>query len=232
MIGPDTYEVPDAPAAIPAATVVIIRDGTDGLETLMVHKAKNLRSFAGAWVFPGGRVDAADRAETATDLDASRRAAVREAREEADLVLDETSLVPFAHWEPPPYEERRFSTWFFLAPGDTADVTVDGGEIHDHAWMRPADALARRDTGEIDLVPPTFVSLWNLVRHDSVVSAFAWLRDRDPEHFVTHIGRDAGGRVAALWAGDAGYDTRDADLPGPRHRLWLDGHWVYDRTVP
>ena len=37
-----------------ACTVVLLRDGDAGLETLMLERPRTSRSFAGAWVFPGG----------------------------------------------------------------------------------------------------------------------------------------------------------------------------------
>ena len=50
-------EVPDA---VPAATVILLRDGEDGLETLMLRRNSKLAFAGGHWVFPGGRVDADD----------------------------------------------------------------------------------------------------------------------------------------------------------------------------
>ena len=63
---------------VAAATVVVLRDGADGLETLMLRRNSKI-SFGGMWVFPGGRVDEADRAGLAADdeLGAARVAAVR-----------------------------------------------------------------------------------------------------------------------------------------------------------
>ena len=59
-----------ADEAIPAATLILVRDSTDGAaELLMVERAEGMAFAAGALVFPGGRIDAADR-----DLaDSSRR---------------------------------------------------------------------------------------------------------------------------------------------------------------
>ena len=74
---------------VPAATVILVRDGAGGLETLMLRRNSTLDFAGGMWVFPGGRVDDADRDGAADDLHAARRAAVREAEEEAGLVVDE-----------------------------------------------------------------------------------------------------------------------------------------------
>ena len=39
-----------------AATVVLLRDGAGGLETLLLRRNSRI-AFGGMWVFPGGRVD-------------------------------------------------------------------------------------------------------------------------------------------------------------------------------
>ena len=56
-------EVPETPApARPAATVALARDaeGRDGIEILLVQRNRSSGFVPGAWVFPGGRVDAED----------------------------------------------------------------------------------------------------------------------------------------------------------------------------
>ena len=45
---------------IPASTVLIIRDGTSGLEVFMVVRHHKIDFAAGALVFPGGKVDKSD----------------------------------------------------------------------------------------------------------------------------------------------------------------------------
>jgi len=45
----------------PAATVVLMRDAEGGPEALLLRRHKRSGFAAGAWVFPGGVVDAADR---------------------------------------------------------------------------------------------------------------------------------------------------------------------------
>ena len=135
--------------AVPAATVILLRDGPTGLETLMLRRASKLAFAGGLWVFPGGRVDDADRVglDPEDSHGAARRAAVREAAEEADLEVDVDGLVTLAHWEPPPQTPKRFATWFFLAAAPSGAVTVDGGEITEHTWARPADVIERREIG-------------------------------------------------------------------------------------
>lgn len=54
---------PDVAAAVkprPATTTLIVRDGAPGLEVLMVRRSPHASFMPGAYVFPGGAVDAAD----------------------------------------------------------------------------------------------------------------------------------------------------------------------------
>jgi 8-oxo-dGTP pyrophosphatase MutT (NUDIX family) len=87
-----------APPAIPAATLVIFRHDPAGgpPQLLMVERSATMRFAGGAAVFPGGRVDDADRAlaaqlgaEGLEDMEelAARIAAVREALEETGLAV-------------------------------------------------------------------------------------------------------------------------------------------------
>ena len=50
---------PNVSALIPASTVVLLRDGESGVEVLMLRKNSKI-TFGGMWVFPGGKIDAAD----------------------------------------------------------------------------------------------------------------------------------------------------------------------------
>ena len=92
-------------------------------------------------------------------------------------------------------------------------VTVDDGEIHEHQWIRPAEAMARRDAGEIELIPPTWMTLRLLTEHPSVDATLAAARAREPQIYVTHIARVDGG-IASIWQGDAAYDDLDTSRPG------------------
>jgi NUDIX domain. len=223
--------------AIPAATVILLRDTDAGLETLMLRRNSKL-AFGGMWVFPGGRVDADDHMSDGPDapadphdFDAARRAAVREAQEEAGLAVDVDTLVALSHWTPPPQTPKRFATWFFVAPAPAGAVTIDDGEIHEHQWMAPSEAIAQRDRSEIELAPPTWVTLHTLARSATVADALAAAGATDPLRFVTRIAflED---RMMAMWAGDAGYESGDSETPGPRHRLVMSaGTWSYERDL-
>ncbi|MEA3055854.1 MAG: hypothetical protein QOD30_1286 [Actinomycetota bacterium] len=226
----------DDVAVRPAATVILVRDGADGLETLLLRRNSQLAFHGGAWVFPGGRIEPDDytSGEQPDDPthpdhdDAARRAAVREAHEECGLLGDHVSFVPFSHWTTPPGPPRRFSTWFFLAEAPLGDVATDGGEMTDHRWMRPIDALAAQRAGEIELPPPTFVSLTRLEPLATVADALADARSAAYVRFEPRLHRVEGGMVH-LYAGDVAYDAVELlDEREPHHRLWsLESGWRY-----
>jgi 8-oxo-dGTP pyrophosphatase MutT (NUDIX family) len=209
----------DATTLIHAATVILLREGAEGLETLMLRKNSKI-AFAGMWVFPGGRIDDEDGGPSDDIEQRARNAAVREAAEEASLAIDPTGLVWFSHWTPPPVEIRRFSTWFFAARAPESEVVIDDGEITASQWIRPVDALAKQRAGEIELVPPTFVTLHYLSQHANVDDALSELAADPPRHYITQIAPSDEGLVV-MWEGDAGYETRDASIAGPRHRLLM-----------
>jgi 8-oxo-dGTP pyrophosphatase MutT (NUDIX family) len=86
-------------AARPAATIMLLRDGPDGIEVFMVVRHHAIDFAAGALVFPGGRVEEADLELAArprdcpnpdrldTDAMAFRVAAIRETFEECGVLL-------------------------------------------------------------------------------------------------------------------------------------------------
>lgn len=211
---------PERDDAIPAATVVLLRDTDGGVETLMLRKNSKI-AFGGMWVFPGGRIDGADYPEDGGLQAAARNAAARETLEEAGLQVDVGAFHWFAHWTPPAVgPQKRFATWFFAARvGEQHEVAIDGGEITDHAWVQPADALRRHREGDIDLVPPTWVTLYHLSRYQPAQGILDHFRENEPKVYATHVGKTGEGVRVAMWRGDAGYESWDADAPGPRHRL-------------
>lgn len=222
---------------IPAATVVPLRDGPEGLEVLLLRRGPR-GAFGGMWVFPGGQVDPTDLPEqpaSTDEISAARTAAVREAREEAGIELDPAGLEVLSFWLPPVEAPRRFATWFFLAPlGAEGDIVVDQLEIHEHVWMRPVAAMERREEGTMELAPPTFTTLWWLSHQPDVESALGAARRSAPARYETHVAMSReGGFGATLWAGDAGYLDGDLERPGPRRRLIMDPRgWRVEITDP
>ena len=62
----------DTPEIRPASTVVLLRDGASGIETLLLKRNKALVFAGGFWVFPGGSLDPEDLAAANDEEHASR----------------------------------------------------------------------------------------------------------------------------------------------------------------
>jgi glyoxylase-like metal-dependent hydrolase (beta-lactamase superfamily II)/8-oxo-dGTP pyrophosphatase MutT (NUDIX family) len=215
----------------PAATLVVVRDtatGPAGLEVLLLRRAERGDHNSGAWVFPGGLVDAGDReaaaccaglsdgqADALLGLSEGARdyfvCAVRECFEECGLLFADGALPDaltalhwrrqvhrrelawadvcaqagwtlrldrlayLSHWLTPLGRAKRFDTRFFVAVAPAGQTAVhDEREMVEHAWLRPADALARGTA--FKLMTPTRVTLELLARFDACEALMDWAR--------------------------------------------------------
>ncbi|MFW2336248.1 NUDIX hydrolase [Ilumatobacter sp.] len=263
----------------PAATVMLVRDGDDGLEVFMLQRTHGAAFARGQYVFPGGKVDDADHGETfepicdgLDDAPASQLlgldhgglawlvAAVRECFEEAGVLLarpvDGDDVIRFDdpavadrfnearhqvydgslslaelctrerlmlmvdrmhlvdHWITPVGERRRFDTRFFVARAPEAQEPLhDDGETIASLWVRPADALRMWQDGELQMFPPTVMSLRFLQPHATAAAALAAAADVGvPEPILPKVQVDADGKVTGvIRPGEPGYD--DASEP-------------------
>ncbi|TYB35296.1 NUDIX hydrolase [Micromonospora sp. AP08] len=76
------------------------------------------------------------------------------------LTLRSDLLLPWSRWITPEFEPRRFDTYFFVALLPEGQRPRDvSGEADHTLWLRPADALARAEAGELTMLPPTMVTL-------------------------------------------------------------------------
>ncbi|MEU3454001.1 NUDIX hydrolase [Micromonospora sp. NPDC006766] len=76
------------------------------------------------------------------------------------LTLRSDLLLPWSRWITPEFEPRRFDTYFFVALLPDGQRTRDvSGEADRTLWIRPADAVARAKAGELNMLPPTMVTL-------------------------------------------------------------------------
>jgi len=148
-------------------------------------------------------------------------------RERLRLALD--ALLPLAHWVTPAVEAKRFDARFFVTrvPGGQR-ARHDAAETIHGAWMTAADALGRGRRGEISLPPPTWSTLTDLARFDSVDAVLGSTRDRvihrrEPRFVEEH------GRQMLVLPGDPLYPAPEAERLTAVHaetRFVLDGtHW-------
>ena len=187
-----------------AASVIVLRGGGHELELLLVKRNPAARFMGGAWVFPGGAVDAHE----GEGDEAHRVCAVRELDEEAGIGgVDPHALVKYSRWITPAEVKIRFDTHFFLAPiPEGAQPAIDGEEIVDHRWFTPQGALDAHQAGEILLVFPT-------IKHLEQFSAFP-TADALVAHATAHDVVPVQPRIVlsgetarVLLPGDEGYDA-------------------------
>jgi 8-oxo-dGTP pyrophosphatase MutT (NUDIX family) len=187
----------------PAATVILLRSGGDGLEVLLAQRNPAARFMGGAWVFPGGAVSPGD-GDGETGL---RAAAVRELDEEAGVQLpDPSQLIAFSRWITPAQAKIRYDTWFFLAraPAD-AEPLIDGAEMVDAGWFTPAGALAAARNGQILLVFPTIKHLEQLSSFDSADELLGYAQARRVAPVQPRV-VGTGETARIVLPGEPGYD--------------------------
>jgi 8-oxo-dGTP pyrophosphatase MutT (NUDIX family) len=184
--------------ARPAASAILVRDGDQGLEVLLVQRNPEQRFMGGAWVFPGGAVHGGEGPEGA---------ARRELAEEAGIRLDASEeLVPYSRWITPAQVETRFDTHFFLARSPAgARCTPDGAECVDGRWLRPQDALDAHERDELMLVFPTIKHLEQLAELLSVEHALEEARRRKLLPVQPRVLAE-GGVARIVLPGEPGYD--------------------------
>ncbi|MFC8271890.1 NUDIX hydrolase [Streptomyces sp. NPDC057271] len=298
-----------------AATVLLLRDGTEGPSVHMLRRRASMAFAGGAYAYPGGGVDPRDEhlvrwAGPSLETWAERLgvtgtaqaqaivcAAVRETFEEAGVLLagetpdsvigdttgedwekDREALVAhelsfadfldrrglvlrsdllgaWARWITPEFEPRRYDTWFFVAalPAGQRTLTqaldsaragetpIASSEADLSVWIRPAEAAAGYDRGELTMMPPTISTLRALTHFGSAAEALAAAAGQDltpvlaqarlegdelilswPGHdeFTKHIPTDqAGGAAPGATPGTPGADPGtpgvDPGTPGP-----------------
>jgi 8-oxo-dGTP pyrophosphatase MutT (NUDIX family) len=195
----------DGPPVPPrqAATVIVLRGGSEALELLLVQRNPAQRFMGGAWVFPGGAVDAGE-----GDGDGAHRlAAVREVEEEAGVQLpDPAALVKFSRWITPAMVKIRFDTHFFLAEMPAGqEVAIDGAECVDFRWTTPRDALEAHRHGELLLVFPTIKHLEQLEAFSSADALLDHTRGREVRPVEPKV-VGAGEEARVVLPGEPGYE--------------------------
>jgi 8-oxo-dGTP pyrophosphatase MutT (NUDIX family) len=173
-----------------AATVLLVRDGASGPEVFLQRRAPTMEFAPSMFVFPGGGVDPQDVEARLPDEALGRlaasmgcppedarpfvAAAVRELDEECGVRLDPADLVVRAHWITPPFERRRYDTWFFAAAlpegAQARGLTSEADHVR---WSTPAEMFAMAAGGRALMLPPTVVALEQLGAFSSIADFLA-----------------------------------------------------------
>ena len=182
-------EIPSHPPR-DASTVMLLRDGASGIEVFLVKRHSASRVLGGAYVFPGGKLDAADSALHHRHLNLSAQAlhsklgepetpadkasalfvaALRETFEEAGVLLSET----------PPVRDAASGEQDFHTLLEAQGLRLDVQSLH--PWVRwitprmPSVTNRRFDTRFFMAAMPA----QQTAAHDNVeTTASAWLRPR------------------------------------------------------
>lgn len=189
-----------------AASVLVLRDSSDGVEVLFVRRAKELKFMGGAWVFPGGAMHEED-GDISDDL-AFRRCAARETAEEAGLQLTEPELlVPYSRWITPEPAPIRFDTRFYLARSPEGAVAEpDRAEVDQAEWWTCAKARELYIGDAVQIHFPTIKQIERLADFGNVADALKAAAETPVEPVLPRVvATDDGFDI--LLPGDAGYDS-------------------------
>jgi 8-oxo-dGTP pyrophosphatase MutT (NUDIX family) len=282
-----------------AATLVLLRQHSGELQVYLLRRSPASGFMPGLFVFPGGRVDAADCDEAFweehqdltpdavderlgkglchADALSNAVAVIRETFEEAGILLalmsgaaDDclkkaeerriaenrrsgwfralvqserwrlmtSALIPWAHWITPAGMPQRYDTRFFTALlPDGQSGRPDLYETTEGLWLSPEQALADNLAGRVPLSPSTLVTLYALLKHPTLKSLQADLKERGwgppLSAQLVDLGKNAGSLIIEPWDPMYGRDDLEIDprkLPlsvlsaeAPFSRLWDDG---------
>lgn len=154
------------PAAVPvpAATILLLRDGEAGLEVFMVKRHHQIDFVAGALVFPGGKLEKGDSdaalaahvdcpADWSDEMRALGAGAIREAFEESGILLarDATTgdfvtaarLEELQHYRP--LLDKREAVLAEVLAKEQLRLALDQ-LVHFAHWITPANMPKRFDT--------------------------------------------------------------------------------------
>jgi len=140
---------------------VDVRNAPDAVTAVMISgAARELFEELGVLVTHGGEaLTKGQRASLLDDLE-SGRMSWPALLKHYELYLDANDFTYVGRWVTPPFNSRRFDTWFFLVncpPKQEPHVIV--GELQEGEWITASDAYGRWLRDEVVAVPPTLHAL-------------------------------------------------------------------------
>jgi len=137
----------------------------------------------------------------------------------AQIVLDMSEIEEVARFVTPVGPPRRFDTHFFVARAPNGQqASHDDGEIVNHQWIRPDDAIAQWRAGDMSLMTPTIRMLQCLGRYRSVDEVLAAARSRHPYRRVRVS--DPTGAYRLVLPGEEGFEDAELEVESGWVRLW------------
>jgi 8-oxo-dGTP pyrophosphatase MutT (NUDIX family) len=140
----------------------------------MVAGVRETFEEAGIWLGEGGipeaeRYPLASREDSTTLLDLLER---------YDATIELDDLYYWSWWVTPKFEKKRYDTRFFLAVVDDKDGSHDNTETVDSGWFSPHELLATKTQDTFPLAPPTWWTLFELARHESIADVLEAAKER------------------------------------------------------
>ncbi|QES49387.1 NUDIX hydrolase [Streptomyces venezuelae] len=131
------------------------------------------------------------------------------------LVLRSDLLGAWARWITPEFEARRYDTWFFVAALPEGQRTRNASTEADRTvWIRPADAAAGYDKGELLMMPPTITTLRSLEPYGTAAAAVAAAGSQDLTPVLARAVLE-GGEIVLSWPGHDEFTKRVRTSGGP-----------------
>ena len=194
---------PDEVPVRPAATVMLLRDGSDGLEVFMLERTAGAAFGAGMYVFPGGRVD---RADDHTELE-TLCVGHGDASASARLGIDRGGLAYWVAAVRECFEEAGVLLASGMDGGGPAVTVEDRYAVHDGSMSLVE--LCRRESLRLDLTDVHYVDHWvtprgEVRRFDTRFFVAAAPPGQEPVH-------DDHETVASRWLRPADALTHQAD---------------------
>jgi 8-oxo-dGTP pyrophosphatase MutT (NUDIX family) len=126
---------------------------------------------------------------------------------EEGLVLAADTVHYVSHWITPELAPKRYDTRFFVTAAPAGQVAHhDDAETIATIWVRPSDALARNEGGEIELLPPTIANLKSIEPFRSTDEVMAWAQGVTEVPTILPIVLIEDGQLLILRPGDEGYE--------------------------
>lgn len=129
--------------------------------------------------------------------------------EAESLQLDVGGIGYFSHWITPEGSPRRYDTRFFVAVVPAGQVALhDDDEVVASLWVSPAEAAARFERGEIDIMFPTLKNIEGVGRFSSTADLLQATEAASVPVIlprVTVTGESPGVRI--VLPGDPGYES-------------------------
>ncbi|MET8293707.1 NUDIX hydrolase [Streptomyces sp. NPDC005180] len=198
------------------------RLGTDAATAQAIVCGAVRETFEEAGVLLAGQTpDTVVGDTTGDDWEADRAALVgrelsfAEFLDRRGLLLRSDLLGAWARWITPEFEPRRYDTWFFVAALPEGQRTRNASTEADRTvWIRPQDAAAGYDRGELLMMPPTISTLRSLEPYAAAADALAAAGAQDLTPVLAEAALEDG-VVVLSWPGHDEFTKRVTLGGGP-----------------